>query len=156
MPDRRLVAAFADVAANLVPEELIDSVRTTRAVARQDATLRPEVVGTALLLPLSFHIAGPAAAGSNVSTMIRLPQNALVSRIDADAKIAPSGGEFTAQLTADGATVEGARVSIADGATRGGTNVGTALAAGAGLGINVTAANGAADISLTVTVRVTS
>lgn len=156
MPDRRLMSAFGGVAESLIPDELIDSVRTTRAVARNDDTLRPEVVGTALLIPLSFQIPGVAATGTNVANMIRLPQNAIVTRIDADAKTAPGGGPFTAQLTANGAAVDDARVSIDDGATNGGSNVGASLSAGARLGINVTAANGAANISLTVTVRVTS
>ena len=156
MSDRRLTASFRDLAEVLVPEEELEIINAARAVIRGDATLRSEVVGQALLLPLTFRISGTAAVGTNVAEMIRLPQNATISRVDADAKTAPSGGEFTAQLTADGAAVSGASVSIVAGQTSGGSNVGTAVSAGARLSLDVYAANLAANISITVTLRVTS
>ena len=156
MSDRRLTANFRDLAEALVPEEELEIINAARAVIRGDATLRSEVVGQALLLPLTFRIAGTAAIGTNVAEMIRLPQNATIARVDADAKTAPSGGEFTAHLTADGALVSDARVSIAAGETSGGSNVSTAVSAGGRLGIDVLAANSAANISITVTLRVTS
>lgn len=155
MRDRTLEAGFADVAAAILPDEELELLDAVRAVVREDRTLRAEVVGRAAPQTETLRITGTASTGTNVGTSARLPADVVISRIDADAKTAPSGGEFTAELTADGGAIDGASVTIQPGQTTGGSNVNTAVAGGVWLRLDCTAANSAANISITVTYRVT-
>lgn len=153
--DRRLEAAFSGVAEAILPDEEMALLDAVRGVVRHDVTLRPEVVGQAAPQTETLLILGTASTGTNVGTAFRLPANAKITRLDADAHTAPSGGEFTAELTADGGAIDDAKVTIQPGITTGGSNVGTVVSGGVWLRLDCTADNGAADISITVTYRVT-
>lgn len=129
---------------------------TISAAFDRTGKLRADAFGSSLLLTRDVVIAGAAAVGANVAPPARMPQAGRVVRVYADAKVAPSGGEWTANLYADGAFVTS--VSIGSGETAGTSAVslaGARLESGALLSWTVVAANGAADVSLCVVYRPT-
>lgn len=153
MPDRILVSKLAAVAEAILPEEELQMMAAVRGTIRPDATMRPEAVGQAAQQTATLQIIGTAAVGTDVATNTHLPQAAVIDRVLAYAKTAPSGGEFTAVITANG--VEVTRVTIPAGTTSNPSiGVNTPVTANAVLGANVTAANGAADVALSVIYRV--
>jgi hypothetical protein len=115
--------------------------------------LRPGAVGLAILLTRDAEIPGTAAVGTNVAPPKRMPQAGRIVRLDALARTAPSGGEFTARCYADGEEV--GTVSIANGSTAGGSAVTYLASAGDVLTWDVLAANGAAGVTLTASYRTT-
>lgn len=114
--------------------------------------LRAAAVGAAVLLTRDFEITGTATTGTSGTVPRRMPQSGRAVRLDASAGTAPSGGEFTAQLYANGSLV--GSVSISNGETAGGSNLNATISAGAVLTWNVTTANGAADVGLSLVYRV--
>ena len=94
-----------------------------------------------------FHIAGAVTTGANVTEQLRIRQASRIVYLDAIAKTAPAGGPLIV-IVEGGATNE--NVSIAAGQTSGTSATNIAVSAGALLTLNVTAANGAADVTITV------
>lgn len=151
MTDRRLVRAFDRFARAALPDEVLRQEQATRSVINLDATVDPAALGTALSLTRDFDISGAVGTGTNVAQQRRVPQAVALWQLRADARTAPSGGECTLVLAADGVTV--GTVSISAGATVGVSPLSAPVAAGALLTLNCTADNGAADISVCVAMR---
>jgi hypothetical protein len=117
--------------------------------------VRPDALSSALLLARDVTVGGTASTGTAVAAPLRMPQAARVVRLYADARTAPSVGEYTADLYANGGYV--ASVSIASGLTAGVSSVSLPEAlveSGALLTWNVTAASGAANVTLSIIYRV--
>lgn len=114
--------------------------------------LRASAVGAAVLSTRDFEITGTASTGTSVVIPRRMPQAGRAVRLDVTARSAPVGGEFTAALYANGAIV--GTVSLESGQTANGSNVSAVIPAGAVLTWNVTSANSAANVGLTLVYRV--
>ena len=113
--------------------------------------LRPGALTLALLLSRDTEITGAAAVGSNMVPPRRMPQDARIVRLDALARTAPTTGEFTARCYANGTEV--GTVSIPNGSTSNGSVVSYQSSGGDVLTWDVLAANGAADVTLSVSYR---
>lgn len=138
--------------------EAVINPRTQRRVATistafdHTGNLKPEAFPAEFVLTRDFSIIGTASTGAGGVTPKRMPQTGRVVRLYANAGTAPSGGEFTAQLYADGDHV--ASVSISNGQTSGVTpDVNETIPAGSTLTWNVTTANGAANVELSLVYR---
>lgn len=113
--------------------------------------IKPGALNLALLLCRDTEITGAASIGTNVAPPRRMPQDARIVRLDALARSAPTTGEFAARCFANG--VEVGTVSIPNGSTSNGSVVSFQSAAGDVLTWNVISANGAADVTLSVSYR---
>lgn len=116
---------------------------------RDDGGIDAGVLGITLVVPYAWYLAGALSTGSNVTSEVVWPVSAAVRRLTARAKTAPSGGEATIQLEANGDVI--GTVSIASGEQQGSSAVADAtIHAGDVVRLNVTAANSAADVTVTL------
>lgn len=144
----RLVDILRPAVTGIRPAAEMAQVRSLQAAVDGSGHIKPSALTTALpWLARDFHIAGTVATGANVTEQLRVRQASRIVYLDAIAKTAPSTGPLIV-VVEGGATDE--NVSIAAGQTSGTSATSITVAAGSLLTLNVTAANGAADVTVTV------
>ena len=129
------------------PEEKRHLRATLRAVDESGDVAREALRQALPWQARDFHIAGAVIAGSNVTEELRVRQASRIVYLDALAKTAPAPGPLT--IWVDGGAAS-ENVSIAAGQSSGTSSANIAVAAGAVLRLNVTAANGAEGVTVTV------
>ena len=130
------------------PPGKLRHVRATLRAVDESGDVAAEALRQALPWQArDYHIAGTVTTGANVTEQLRVRQASRIVYLDAIAKTAPTGGPLIV-VVEGGATNE--NVSIAEGSTTGTSSTSIDVAAGALLTLNVTAANSAADVTVTV------
>lgn len=124
---------------------------------RPDGRMRTEVAQSVIpLVPLSWGIAGALSTGQ-LNQRIWTPQPGTVERLTASVTSAPAGGPLVVVLTAESAVTalfEVARITVPATSKFNSIQIpAQPLPAGTGLGIAITAANGASGLSVTVAFR---
>jgi|SRR5690606_9012983 len=153
MSDHKLIDIFTEtgLSSRVANPSRIERDKIIDSAFDRHGNLRVSALGV-VLMTRDFEIVGSASTGTNVVIPRRMPQGGRAVRLDAVARNAPVGGPFIATLYADGAPV--GSVSLPSGETSGGSNVSTTIPPGAVLTWNVTAANSAANVCLTLVYRV--
>ena len=133
-------------------QALLEQADTTRRVLQSttgQGNIREEALPETFTFSEHLTIPGTVTVGTDRSaTLPVMGQRGRLRTLVARAKTAPSGGECTVILTANGVDV--AAVTLQPGETKRATPVASAIVdAGADLQCRVTAANGAADITIT-------
>lgn len=118
--------------------------------------LKPEALRRSLPpYMLVWWLPGTVTAASNVGAEVPLSGDVRVTHLVVRAKTAPGGGECTVRLTANGSEV--VRASLPPGATSGRSRVDADRqhrSAGETLRVDVVTANGAANVTVTVSYTV--
>lgn len=144
----RLVDIFKQTVTGLRPPAEMQHVRALQSAVDASGHIKPQALTTVLpWQPRDYHIAGTVTTGANVTEQLRVRQASRIVYLDAIAKTAPTGGPLII-VVEGGARNE--NVSIAEGSTTGTSSTSIDVAAGALLTLNVTAANAAADVTVTV------
>lgn len=144
----RLVDIFRPAVNGLRPNAEMRHVRAAQSAIDDSGHIKPQALTTVLpWQSRDFHIGGAVVTGSNVTEQLRVRQASRIVYLDALAKTAPSTGPLNIWVEG-GATNE--NVSVAQGQTSGTSATNIAVAAGAVLTLNVTAANGAENVTVTV------
>lgn len=146
MPDFGLQVAIADTVKELLGDTL-EHRKSTSAAITPDGRVAPAAVAGAL--PWQAHdgkIEGTVTTGSN-RLRWHFPQGGVIRQVSYDVRTAPSGGALQFTLSGGSSTET---MSLQAGQTSGVTNTSIRMAAGSWARLNVTAANGAADLAVTL------
>lgn len=146
MPDFGLQVAIADTVKELLGDTL-EHRKSTSAAITPDGRVSPAAVAGAL--PWQAHdgkIEGTVTTGSN-RLRWHFPQGGVIRQVSYDVRTAPSGGSLQFTLSGGSSTET---MSLQAGQTSGVTNTSIRMATGSWARLNVTAANGAADLAVTL------
>lgn len=146
MPDFGLQVAIADTVKELLGDTL-EHRKSTSAAITPDGRVSPAAVAGAL--PWQAHdgkIEGTVTTGSN-RLRWHFPQGGVIRQVSYDVRTAPSGGSLQFTLSGGNSTES---FGLQAGQASGVTNTGIRMAAGSWARLNVTAANGAADLAVTL------
>lgn len=154
--NQRLTEAMRPVARAILPAAEQRKQASVHAAFKDSGDVKPEALERSLPpLMHTWWLSGAVSAGSNVNAEIPLSGSIRITDLAIRAKTAPSGGELTVRLTANGAEVS--TVSIQPGQTSGHSPISGANAirpAGDVLRIDVVSANGAANVTVADTYTV--
>lgn len=130
--------------------EQADVTRRVQQSTTGQGNIREEALPETFTFDATLYLPGAVTVGVDQSALLPvMGQRGRLRTLIARAKMAPGGGECTVVLTANGVDV--AAVTLQPGEVKRATPIGpaTTVDAGADLQCRVTAANGAADITLT-------
>lgn len=143
----RLVDIFTPTVRDLRPPSEMAHQRAVQSAVDGSGHVRQQALIFALPWQArDFSIAGAVSTGANVAQQYRVRQASRLVYVDALCKTAPTGGPLT--LTIHG-PAESKTVSIDAGATSTTNAFSEPISAGALLTLDVTAANGAEDVTVT-------
>lgn len=146
MPDFGLKVAVADTVKDLLGDTL-EHRKATSAAITPDGRVSPAAVAGAL--PWQAHdgkLEGSVSTGSN-RLRWHFPQGGVIRQVSYDVRTAPSGGALQFTLSGGSSTES---FGLQAGQTNAVTNTNIRMAAGSWARLNVTAANGAADLAVTL------
>ena len=146
----RLGDAYARERGRAVLAQVDTAQRVDQSTTRQ-GNIREEAVASAISVPIALDVAGALSAANDIGPARWAVQAVTIWQVRARVKTAPSGGECTLWLAADGTRI--ASVTIQAGATSGVSPVAADVDPGAMLTVDATVVNGAADLSLQIATR---
>jgi hypothetical protein len=140
-----------DVAGSILPPAYIAAILAAERAIDSQGYVRPGSLLLALRQHIRLEIRGTAIEIESAALPDRVPSSAVKVRLDAYAVKPPSGGPFVATVHADGEPI--GTVKIGAGVNSGGEATIAKIPVGAWLNASVEAANGAANISIVITYR---
>lgn len=139
-----LTPAFRDVR----PAGELATLRGVREAVTEGGEIKPGALLSALpWQPRDFSVNGTVPVRVNAAQQYRVRQASRLVYLDALVKTAPSRGPLTIRVRAGGRELE--NVSIPAGRTEGTSTANAAIPAGSLLTLQVSEANGAADLTVT-------